>query len=148
MEFFGFSLQTGEFHEEFLFWGDEGGFSEVGDFFAEFLFEQGRFGGLGGGGGHLQMFVEMIFVVGFFFPTMCCGRQRVWWNGVSFFLNAVVKGKEEKREEGGFRRRYVRYGLEMCSLCSRQILDCGDLFAIPEIEPCLVNVQTLCHACS
>lgn len=81
------------------------------------------------------------------FLTMCCGRQRVWWNGV-FFLNAVVKGKEEKRGEGGFRRRYVRYGLEMCSLCSRQILDCGDLFAIPEIESCLVNVQTLCHACS
>lgn len=84
----------------------------------------------------------------FVFKPMCCGRQRVWWNGVSFFLNAVVKGKEEKREEGGFRRRYVRYGLEMCSLCSRQILDCGDLFAIPEIESCLVNVQTLCHACS
>lgn len=54
VEFFGFSFQTGEFHEEFLFWGDEGGFSEMGDFFAEFLFEKGRFGGLGGGGGHLQ----------------------------------------------------------------------------------------------
>lgn len=54
MEFFGFSFQTGEFHEEFLFRGDEGGFSEVGDFFAEFLFEKGGFGGLGGGGGHLQ----------------------------------------------------------------------------------------------
>lgn len=50
MEFFGFSFQTGKFHEEFLFRGDEGGFPEVGDFFAEFLFEKGRFGGLGGGG--------------------------------------------------------------------------------------------------
>lgn len=50
MEFFGFSFQTGEFHEEFLFRGDEGGFSEMGDFFAEFLFEKGGFGGLGGGG--------------------------------------------------------------------------------------------------
>lgn len=65
----------------------------------------------------------------------------------SFLLNAVVKGKEEKKR-GRFRRRYVRYGLEMCSLCSRQILDCEDLFAIPEIESCLANVQTLCHACS
>lgn len=36
----------------------------------------------------------------------------------------------------------------MCSLCSRQILDCGDLFAIPETESCLANVQTLCHAYS
>lgn len=94
------------------------------------------------------MFVEMTFVVCFFFFFFF---DYVLWEteGLverSCFLNAVVKGKEEKR--GGSRRRYVRYGLEMCSLCSRQILDCGDLFAIPEIESCLVNVQTLCHACS
>lgn len=82
-----------------------------------------------------------------FFLLCAVGDRGFGGTGV-FFLNAVVKGKEEKRGEGGFRRRYVRYGLEMCSLCSRQILDCGDLFAIPEIEPCLVNVQTLCHACS
>lgn len=105
MEFFGFSFHTGEFHEQFLFWGDEGGFSEVGDFFAEFLFEQGRLGGLGGGGGggHLQMFVEMTFVVCFF-------PYYVLWEteGLverSFFLNAVVKGKEEKRGGRGLSQK-------------------------------------------
>lgn len=85
MEFFGFSFQTGEFHEEFLFWGDEGGFSEMGDFFAEFLFEQGRFGGLGGGGGggHLQMFVEMTFVVCLFLNLCAVGDRG--FGGAEFF---------------------------------------------------------------
>lgn len=92
----------------------------------------------------IAMFVEMTFVV---FLSRYVPWETEGLVERSFFLNAVVKGKEEKKR-GGFRRRYVRYGLEMCSLCSRQILDCGDLFAIPEIESCLANVQTLCHACS
>lgn len=92
----------------------------------------------------IAMVVEITFVVFFSFDYVLWETEGLVER--SFFLNAVVKGKEEKR--GGSRRRYVRYGLEMCSLCSRQILDCGDLFAIPEIESCLVNVQTLCHACS
>lgn len=86
MEFFGIGFQTGEFHEEFLFRGDEGGFSEVGDFFAEFLFEKGGFGGLGGGG-HCNVCgngFRCLFVC--LFLTMCCGRQRVWWNGVFFLM--------------------------------------------------------------
>lgn len=88
MEFFGFSFQTGEFHEEFLFRGDEGGFSEVGDFFAEFLFEKGGFGGFGGGG-HCNV-CGTTFVVFF-------SRYVPWeTEGLverSFFLDAVVKGK-------------------------------------------------------
>lgn len=83
------------------------------------------------------MFVEMTFVVGFFFSIMCCGRQRVWWNGVSFFSECCCEGQGRKRGKGAFAEGMSGMDLKCAACVHDRFLIVGTCLPYLKLSPAL-----------